>query len=314
MERRQLGASEVNVSRVILGCGNFGGIGSAPEFFGQGETDEQAFELMDAAWGLGVTTFDTADAYGGGRSEQAIGKWMKARGFRPEIATKTFNPMNTGEDHGLSGKRITRQLESSLDRLGVDYVDVYLAHEFDPDTPLAETVDTFERLKELGLIRTWGVSNFDGAQLREVLTLARPAVVQNTYSLLARGDEEDVLRMCAEFDIAYTPFGPLAGGLLSGKYRRGEAPPSGSRLATRPQPYEHLLREETFGALGRFAELAVGRGVSPSTLAVAWVLAQPAVTAVVVGPRRREHLESAVEALELDFSGADAETAAALFS
>lgn len=313
MERRQLGASDVRVSRLILGCGNFGGIGSAPEFFGQGESEEQAFELMDAAWGYGMTTFDTADAYGGGRSETAIGKWIKSRGYRPELATKTFNPMDLGEDHGLARKRVTRQLESSLDRLGVDAVDVYLAHEFDPETALPETVGTFEQLKQLGLVRAWGVSNFDSSHMRALLELTRPAVLQNSYSLLDRGDEGEVIRMCTEFDIAYTPFGPLAGGLLSGKYRSGETPPPGSRLATRPGPYEHLLEQKTFTALERFTELAVARGIGPSTLAVAWLLAQPAVTAIVVGPRRVEHLESAVDALEVELSAAEAETISALF-
>jgi aryl-alcohol dehydrogenase-like predicted oxidoreductase len=313
MERRQLGASGVDVSRIILGCGNFGGIGSAPEFFGHGENDEQAFAIMDGAWELGMTTFDTADAYGGGRSERAIGKWIASRGHRPEIATKTFNPMNVGEDRGLSRKRMTRQLESSLDRLGVDHVDVYFAHEFDPDTPLEEVVDTFEQLKEIGLIRAWGVSNFDGEQLRALIELGRPAVVQNSYSLLERGDEEDVIELCAQLNIAYTPFGPLAGGLLTGKYRSGEAPPPGSRLATRPGPYEHLLSEETFADLERFSEAAFARGVSPATLAVAWVLAQPAVTAVVVGPRRLEHLEPALVALDVHLSPDEAEEIAALF-
>src|SRR5204863_209132 len=108
--------------------------------------EEQAFELMDAAWSLGMRTFDTADAYGGGRSETWIGKWMASRGNRPEIVTKTFNPMEEGADRGLSRPRMTRQLESSLDRLGVDYVDVYLAHAFDPDTPLAQVAATFEGL------------------------------------------------------------------------------------------------------------------------------------------------------------------------
>jgi aryl-alcohol dehydrogenase-like predicted oxidoreductase len=313
MERRHLGASGIEVSRIILGCGNFGGIGSAPEFFGQGESDEQAFELMDAAWELGMTTFDTADAYGGGRSEEAIGKWMKSRGRRPEIATKTFNPMDVGEDHGLARKRITRQLESSLDRLGVDYVDVYFAHEFDPDTPLEETVDTFERLKETGIIRTWGVSNFNGEQLRDLCELGRPSVVQNSYSLLERGDEQDVIELCAQLHIAYTPFGPLAGGLLTGKYRNGEAPPEGSRLATRPEPYEHLLGDETFAALDEFAAAATGRGVSPAALAIAWLLAQPPVTAMVIGPRRLEHFEPALAALDLQLSSADADAIAALF-
>src|SRR5215469_16369366 len=130
-------------SRVALGCGNFGGIGSAPEFFGQGLSQDQALELMDAAWQAGLTHFDTADAYGGGRSEQAIGRWIASRGVRPRLTTKTFNPMQAGADYGLQPDRIARQLRSSLDRLGVDQVDLYLAHDYDPAVPLAESLSAF---------------------------------------------------------------------------------------------------------------------------------------------------------------------------
>jgi aryl-alcohol dehydrogenase-like predicted oxidoreductase len=312
MERRRL-ANGVEISRLILGCGNFGGIGSAPEFFGRGESDEQAFELMDAAWGLGMTTFDTADAYGGGRSETVIGKWITDRGRRPEIATKTFNPMAAGADHGLGRARVTRQLESSLDRLGVDYVDVYLAHDFDRDTPLAETVSAFEGLQQVGLVKAWGVSNFTAQQLRGVLEVAQPAVVQNSYSLLERGDEREVLRLCREFDMAYTPFSPLAGGLLAVKYHGNAPPPPESRLALRPEPYKHLLTAETFARLQQFAEAASARGVTPAALAIAWLLAQPAVTAVIIGPRRVKHLEPAVTALELDLTAAEADAISQLF-
>jgi aryl-alcohol dehydrogenase-like predicted oxidoreductase len=181
MERRQLGGTDVEVSRIILGCGNFGGIGSAPEFFGQGEGEEEAFRIMDAAWEQGITTFDTADAYGGGQSETTIGKWMASRGVRPEISTKTFNPMAEGQDHGLARTRIVRQLESSLDRLGVAAVDLYLAHEFDPDVPLEETVATIDGLIQLKLIKAYGVSNFDAKQLGATLEIGKPAVVQNSY-------------------------------------------------------------------------------------------------------------------------------------
>ena len=132
------GRPELTVARIALGCGNFGGIGSAPEFFGQGLTQDQAFELMDAAWESGIGWFDTADAYGGGRSERAIGRWMASRGVRPRLTTKTFNPMAAGAGHGLKPDRIARQLRSSLDRLGVDRVELYLAHEFDPETPVDE--------------------------------------------------------------------------------------------------------------------------------------------------------------------------------
>ena len=313
MERRQLGGTDIEVSRIILGCGNFGGIGSAPEFFGQGESEDEAFRIMDAAWELGITTFDTADAYGGGQSETTIGKWMASRGVRPEISTKTFNPMAEGQDHGLARARIVRQIESSLDRLGVDAVDVYLAHDFDPDVPVEETVATFEGLIELKLIKAYGVSNFGAQQLEAVLAIAKPAVLQNSYSLLDRADEGGLVQLCLELGIAYTPFGPLAGGWLTGKYKRDEPAPAGSRMAMRPGPYEHLRSPATFTALDGLAEIAKRRGVDSATLAIAWLLAQPWVTAVVVGPRRPEHLEPALRALEHPLSAADAEEVGALF-
>src|SRR4029079_15989680 len=137
MERAYLGETGLRVTRLILGCGNFGGIGSAPAFFGRGETKEQAFELMDAAWAKGITWFDTADAYGGGRSETYIGEWIRSRrhhGLR--LTTKTLKPMNEGEDHGLAPARVRRQIDSSLRRLGVERVDLYLAHDWDPDVPV----------------------------------------------------------------------------------------------------------------------------------------------------------------------------------
>jgi aryl-alcohol dehydrogenase-like predicted oxidoreductase len=313
MERRPLGGTDVEVSRIILGCGNFGGIGSASEFFGQGESEEEAFRIMDAAWELGISTFDTADAYGGGRSETMIGKWIASRGVSPGLVTKTFNPMEAGADHGLARTRMTRQLESSLERLGVDRVDVYLAHEFDPDVPANELVGTFEGLVGISLIRAWGVSNFDAEQLRSLLETGTPAVVQNSYSLLDRADDRGVVELCAAFGISYTPFSPLAGGWLTGKYKRDGPVPEGSRMAMRPGPYEHLRNEQTFAALDRFAKVAAERGVHPATLAISWLLAQPHVTAVVVGPRRPDQLEPALTALEHRLSQSEAEELAALF-
>jgi aryl-alcohol dehydrogenase-like predicted oxidoreductase len=268
---------------------------------------------MDAAWSLGMRTFDTADAYGGGRSEQAIGNWIASRGNRPEIITKTFNPMDAGADHGLSRSRMARQLESSLDRLGVDHVDLYLAHDFDPETPVEETVASFEGLQELGLIKAWGVSNFDAEQLRQVCAVGRPAVVQNAYNLVERGDEEEVIGLCAQLNISYMAFGPLAGGLLTGKYRLGEPAPDGSRLAQRPGPYERLLTDHTFAALERFAAAAEERKVSPATLATAWLLTQRAVTAIVVGPRTQMHIGMALRAFDVQLSRADADELADLF-
>src|SRR6478672_5549611 len=226
--------------RLILGCGNFGGIGSSPAFFGQGETKEQAFELMDAAWELDLRRFDTADAYGGGRSEQWIGDWLRATGNRPRVTSKTFNAMEDGADHGLARERVLRQVETSLERLGIDRIDLYLTHEPDPDTPVEETYATFQALLERGSIGTWGVSNVGPADLREWLELGTPSLVQNSYSLLDRGDETEVIPLCAEHGIPYQAFSPLAGGWLTGKYRRGEEAPLGSRMTMRPEPYRHL--------------------------------------------------------------------------
>jgi aryl-alcohol dehydrogenase-like predicted oxidoreductase len=288
----------VRVPRVALGCGNFGGVGSAPEFFGQGLTQDQAFELMDAAWESGITHFDTADAYGGGRSEQAIGRWIGSRGVRPGLTTKTFNPMTAGADHGLAPERISARLGESLDRLGVDQVDLYLAHDFDPDVPLADTFAAFEAAQAAGRIRGYGVSNFDAAQLADALAAGRPAAIQNSYSLLARQDEREVLPLCARRDVAYLAFSPLAGGWLTGKYRRGEPFPDGSRMMQRPEPYQGFLDNRTFDALDHLEAIAVRRGTSMAGLALAWLLAGDRVAQVVIGPMRPEHLTPVAEALE----------------
>jgi len=304
MERAYLGRSGVRVSRVILGCGNFGGIGSSPEFFGQGETQEQAFAIMDAAWEAGIMTFDTADAYGGGRSETWIGDWLRTKGssVRDEIvlSTKTFNPMDAGEDHGLAPARVKRQLESSLRRLGVERVEMYLTHAPDPDVPIAETLGALDELVREGKAGAVGASNVDGSQLREALAAApgaRYEWVQNSYSLLDRDAEREVLPLCAAEGLGFTPFSPLAGGWLTGKYRRGAALPEGSRMTMRPEPYEHLRADATFDALEGLDRLAAERGSSGAALALAWLLADPRLTAVVVGPRRPEHLDPALEAL-----------------
>lgn len=317
MEHRQLGHSGLEVSQIGLGCGNFGGIGSAPEFFGTGESEEEAFALMDTAWDLGIRLFDTADAYGGGRSEAAIAKWLRTRGSRVRdelvLTTKVFNPMAAGADWGLSRGRILRQIDSSLRRLGVDRVDLYLAHEPDPDTPLEETLGTFDELVRAGKIRAYGVSNFDAAHLEGALRAGRPECVQNSYSLLDRGDAEDVLPLCAERGLGYAAFSPLAGGWLTGKYRRGEPPPPGSRMTTRPEPYQHLVSEPVFDALDAFRVRAEERRVSTAALALAWLLADPRVSAVISGPRRAEHLEPVRQALELDLSPGEREELVRLF-
>ncbi len=313
IERRNVGDSGVALPRVALGCGNFGGVGSAPAFFGQGLTEEQALELMDAAWELGMTHFDTADAYGGGRSERAIGVWMRSRGVRPSLTTKTFNPMDAGADHGLSPERIRRQLESSFERLGVDHVELYLAHDFDPDVPLDDTLGTLEELERAGTIRAYGVSNFDATQLRAALSAGQPVALQNSYSLLERGEEVEVLPLCADHKLAYLAFSPLAGGWLTGKYRRGRPFPAGSRMTQRPEPYQRLTGDATFDALERLEAIAGERGTSMAGTALAWLLSDERVTQVVTGPGRPEHLIPIREALQRPLTAEEREQIASVF-
>ena len=304
IEERPLGRSQVTVPRIALGCGNFGGIGSAPQFFGGGLDEQQAFAVMDAAWHFGIRHFDTADAYGGGRSETAIGRWMRSRGERPLLTTKTYNPMQVGADHGLARERVERQLHSSLDRLGVDHVDIYLTHEFDPDVAGEDVVATLERLRDAGVIRAIGVSNYDAAQLEATLAGGHVDAVQNAYSLLVRGDEERLIPLCAREQVSYTAYSPLAGGWLTGKYRRGEPYPDGSRMTQRPEGYMGFLDDAVFDALDALEARAAERGISMAGLALGWLLAQPDLCAVVVGPMRPEHLEPVREALAHPLDGA----------
>ena len=325
MEHRALGTNGVEVSRVALGCGNFGGIGSAPAFFGQGESEEEAFALMDAAWERGITLFDTADAYGGGRSERAIGRWLARHGReareRIVLSTKVFHSVEGDPaDRGLAPDRIRRQLDGSLARLGVERVDLYLIHAPDPETPIGDTLEAMDELVRAGKVGAIGASNMSASELEEALRasdergLARFGWVQNAYSLLERDDEADVLPLCARHCLGYTPFSPLAGGWLAGRYRRGEPYPAGSRMTLRPEPYEGIAHDRTFDGLEALEAAARERGTDSATLALAWVLAHPLVTAVIVGPRRPEHLEPARAALELRLSEAERDELEALFA
>jgi len=321
VERRRLGETGLEVSRIVLGCGNFGGIGSAPELFGEGESREEAFALMDAAWAAGINVFDTAASYGGGRSESWVGAWRSEREAPVLLSTKVFwSVSGDPDDRGLGHDRILRELDGSLGRLGVERVDLYLTHEPDEDTPIEETLTALDELVRRGKAGAIGASNLDGAGLEEALEtstrlgLVRYGWVQNEYSLLRREAEAEILPVCEREGLGFTPFSPLAGGWLTGKYRRGEAYPSGSRMTLRPDPYADLVYEQTFDGLEAFAAAAAELGVEPATLAVAWVLGHPQVTAVVVGPRRPEQLATAVAATGLELSASERDELAGLFA
>ena len=310
---KNLGRTGLKVSAVGLGCGNFGGVGSAPAFFGKGETEAEAVTLMDMAWDMGVNFFDTADAYGGGRSETYIGDWLKSKGPRVRdqliLSSKVFNPVGDGpNDRGLSRRHVLRQVEASLKRLGVDYLDMYLIHEPDPSTPLDETLRALDDLVHQGKVRYLGASNMPGWLLAKALWMSdRNGLyhfewVQNSYSLLDRNDEREVLPLCADQGLGYTPFSPLAGGLLTGKYMLGQDYPAGSRMTLRPEPYFRYWNQATFAGLELLRTEAKARGVSMGGLALAWVMSHPLVTAPIIGPRKPEHFQPVREALELRLS------------
>lgn len=279
--------------RIILGCGNFGGIGSDLSLVGKGESEKEAFAVMDAAWAHGLRRFDTASSYGGGASERMLGRWIASR--RPyglALTSKVFHPVREGDDQGLAPERIRRVVRESLKQLGVERIDLYMIHATDPATPIADTFGALDGLVRDGVIGAIGLSNVDGAYLAEAVSLTRIAAVQNEYSLLARAPEREVLPLCAEHDIEFQCFSPLAGGWLTGKYRRDEPYPAGSRMTLRPDVYEGLVRDDVYERLERFEELAAERNVEPATLAFAWLLAEPRVGAIIVGPRRPAQLES----------------------
>jgi aryl-alcohol dehydrogenase-like predicted oxidoreductase len=308
----RLGGSDLVVSVVALGCGNFGGIGSAPELFGRGETEEQAFELLDAAVERGITLLDTANSYGGGRSEEWLGRWLASRGVRDDlvITTKVGNPVGPGpDDRGLSAAHIRTQLETSLRRLRTDRVDLYLTHEPDPDTPLEDTVAAFLKLQSEGKIRHFGLSNATAADVRQ----AHPVNLQTGHSLLEPADPE-TLRACQDLGVGVTAYSPLAGGWLARHYRPGCPYPPGSRMTLRPEPYRDIERRVAGGVVDALRDEADRRGLDLPVLALAWALSEPTVAAVIIGPRNPDHLDPAIAAAGVELEAAEREKLAALAS
>ena len=312
MEQRPLGRTGFEVSRLILGCGGFGGMGSDHDLVGKGESDAEAATIMDAAWDAGITTFDTADAYAGGRSELAIGRWIKARGRLPTLTTKTFHPMSPDGDRGLAPARIRRQVESSLRRLGVERIDLYLTHQPDEVTPVEETLDVLDALVAEGKLGAYGGSHVTTDLLARVD--GRYAWLQNSLSLLDQGDDREVLPHVEASGLGYTPYSPLAGGWLTGKYARDEPPPPGSRMDVRPGPYLDLRRDDVWRGLELLRRWAADRDLTMATVAYAWVLGDGRVTAMLIGPRDPEQVRVALDALELRFSDSERRELAGFFS
>jgi aryl-alcohol dehydrogenase-like predicted oxidoreductase len=306
-EPRRLGGSQLlterDLDRIVFGCGNFGGIGSAPNLRSAGDSEQQALWLLDHARRVGLRRFDTANTYGGGSSEKILGKWLRLQGasFRKsaQIATKVGNPHGCPPgDTPLSRAQIAYHLDKSLRRLGLERIDLYYIHEFDRITPLEETLEAITRAVEAGKIALFGVSNASLSDVEAVGTLAggslasRFQYVQNEYNLLATADVHALIPYCAGHDLRYTAFSPLAGGLLTGKYRFGEAPPSGSRLDQAPEACTAYLNAESFEAIERLRRSADARGETMAGAALRFVLDTPGVDSLLIAPRRGEHFAS----------------------
>ncbi|MGH2859606.1 MAG: aldo/keto reductase [Solirubrobacteraceae bacterium] len=285
---RPLGASGLRSAVVGLGCNNFG---RRLDLAG-------TRAVVDSALQEGVTFFDTADIYGRGLSEEYLGKALNGR--RDEVVLATKFGMDMGDGRGPRGSRdyVMGAIDASLRRLETDTIDLYWYHEPDGVTPIEETLGALHELVQAGRVRAIGASNFDAPQLREADAIARQrdltrfTAIQNEYSLIVREAEDEVLPECERLGIGFVPYFPLASGLLTGKYRRGEPGPSGARLSKR----EQVATDEQFDLVERLERYAAEREVALVDVAIGALLAQPAVSSVIAGATRPEQVRANAQA------------------
>ena len=287
MKTRRLGTSGLKVSEVGLGCNNFG----------MRIDQDQTQAVVDAAIEAGITLFDTADIYGGTQSEVLLGKALGTRRHEVVLATKFGNQIGKNAlRRGGSRRWIMAAVEDSLRRLGTDYIDLYQHHQPDADTPVDETLRALDDLVTQGKVRYLGNSNYTGWQIADADWTAagqsRFVSAQNLYSLLERKSVFEVLPACEHFGLGFLPFFPLASGLLSGKYRRGEAPPEGTRLAAWGQRGALAMSDTNFDKVEALTAWAEAHGHTILELAFAWLLGQPVVSSVIAGATSPEQVRA----------------------
>jgi aryl-alcohol dehydrogenase-like predicted oxidoreductase len=304
MDYRPLGRSGLRVSALTLGTMTFGGGGVFAKVGSTGVEDakRQIAMCIDA----GVNMIDTADVYSAGASEEIVGRAIAGRRDDLLLATKARMPMGDGpNDAGLSRHHLIRACEASLRRLGTDYVDLYQVHEWDGLTPLEETLDALDHLVRSGKVRYIGCSNYAGWHLMKALGiterrgLQRFASQQIYYSLQARDAEYELVPIAVDQGVGIMVWSPLAGGLLSGKYRRGQKGPEGSRHLTDWNEPPVRDEEQLYDIVDALVEIAEARGASPAQVALAWLLGRPGVATVVVGARTDEQLADNLKAADL---------------
>ncbi len=303
MEYRLLGASGLSVSRLCLGTMTFGEVTG----------EDAAHAQLDAFREVGGTFVDTADVYNAGVSEEIIGRWLAAReGARDEmvIATKGRFPMGEHPNAvGLSRRHLHDALDASLRRLGVDTVDLYQVHSWDPLTPIEETLRFIDDAVRAGKVHYFGLSNFAGWQIAAVVERARaagltaPVSLQPQYNLLTRLIEVETIPACAEYGLGMMPWSPLSGGWLTGKYSREQRPTGDTRLGDDPdrgmEAYDRRATEATWAVLDVLEDVADEAGISMAQAALAWVADRPGVTSPILGARTVEQLEESLEVAEL---------------
>jgi aryl-alcohol dehydrogenase-like predicted oxidoreductase len=310
MDYRQLGASGLRVSALSLGTMTFGG---RDRFASVGTTDvAAATRQIDLCLDAGVNLIDTADVYSDGLSEQILGEAIKGRRDKLLVATKARFPMGPGpNDAGLSRHHLIAACEASLRRLGTDHIDLFQVHEWDGVTPLEETLDALDHLVRSGKVRYVGCSNYAGWQMTKALGISERRGLQRFvsqqiyYSLQARDAEYELIPAAIDQGVGIMVWSPLAGGLLSGKYRRGQTPPEGSRQLTDWNEPPVRDEEQLYDIIDALVEIADGRGVSPAQVALAWLLGRPGVSTVVVGARTEEQLADNLGAASLRLEDAE---------
>ena len=310
MDYVRLGSSGLKVSRICLGAMTYG----TPSWRPWVLDEATSRPFIRHALERGVTFFDTADMYSLGESERVLGRALKEFASREQvvIATKVFYPIGDGpNDRGLSRKHVMDAIDGSLRRLGVDYVDLYQIHRNDPQAPIEETLSALHDVVKAGKARYIGASSMAAWQFAKMLYVAdrhgwtRFVSMQNHYNLVYREEEREMLPLCREEGIGVIPWSPLARGFLSGNRRKEDF---GETVRATTDEFAHRMyfKEADFTVLDRVVQLAERRGVKPAQIALAWLLAQPGVTAPILGASKLAHIDAAVEAIDLRLSAAEA--------
>ncbi|HZF47540.1 MAG TPA: aldo/keto reductase [Polyangiaceae bacterium] len=312
MEIRQLGKCGLRVSALSLGAMTFGE--STTFMKGITSPDDEARRVFDASVDAGINLVDTANVYSEGRSEELTGEWIRGKRDRVLLATKCRFPIGFGtrpigpNDMGLSRKHILDACEASLKRLSTDVIDLYQVHMQDTTVPIDETLRALDDLITQGKVRYVACSNYTGYRLVESLWSAeknrthRFEAVQLQWSLVARDAEREVVPACRAFGLGTLVWGPLASGFLSGKYQRGQSPPEGSRLSTWQDTYKKYDNERSWGVLDAVGRIAKQREATHAAVALAWLLAKPEVSTIIIGARTVGQLEDNLKAAELKLS------------